>query len=170
MCSLFVCLFVCLILEEGSSRLRSGLCVNLRDSFWLHISKISALTSLCHGNNRASRESDRTAWSQTWPVRALGQCQHFCPILVGGTTNLQLSHQWLTSPVARSCPHGRLHIAYRFAVQCPKKNPLLVWQERMQISRSHFLSREHAPMTLEAICAAPRPPPEPKQHPYLRPW
>ena len=58
---------------------------------------------------------------------------------------------------------------YRFAVQYPKKNPLLVWQQGMWIRRSHFLGRdeEHAAVVLEAIHAAPRPPLEPKPHPTV---
>ena len=56
---------------------------------------------------------------------------------------------------------------YRFAVQQPKKNPLRVWQEGMQISRSHFLNRdeEHAAVVLEVLCATPKHPPIPKPPP-----
>ena len=56
---------------------------------------------------------------------------------------------------------------YRFAVQQPKKNPLRVWQEGMQISRSHFLSRdeEHAAVVLEILCATPKPLPYPQASP-----
>ena len=63
-----------------------------------------------------------------------------------------------TVPRHRSSPGTTM---YRFAVQQPRKNPLLLWQEGMRISRSHFPSRgeEHAAVVLEAISAAPKPPP-----------
>ena len=64
--------------------------------------------------------------------------------------------------------HGAM---YRFAVQQPKKNPLLVSQEGMRISRSHFLSRDeqHAAVVPEAISAPPTPPRVPKPPPRAAP-
>ena len=60
---------------------------------------------------------------------------------------------------------------YRFAGQQPKKNSLVVWQEGMRISRSHFLGRdeEHAAVVLETISATPQPPASPSRPARLPP-